>query len=89
MPVELGKMHIAKSQTQCVFFSFCLQGTPKRWEVVASYVRTRTLEEVVFMVKEKQGMTAGRLKAQVCVYAVRVCLSGFVLYVALSVVSIA
>ena len=45
-----------------------IQGTPKRWEVVASYVRTRTLEEVVFMVKEKQGMSAGRMNKQVCVY---------------------
>lgn len=45
-----------------------LQGTPKRWEAVTTYVRTRTLEEVVFMVKEKQGMSASRIKAQVRVW---------------------
>lgn len=28
-----------------------LQGTAKRWEVVTSYVRTRTTEEVLDMVK--------------------------------------
>lgn len=41
------------------------QGTPKRWEAVAAYVRTRTLDEVLLMVKEKQGMSASRMKAQV------------------------
>ena len=29
----------------------CLQGTAKRWEVVTTYVRTRTTEEVLDMVK--------------------------------------
>eukprot|EP00798_Chlamydomonas_sp_ICE-L_P018069 gene18069-24493_t len=35
-------------------------GTPKRWEAVSAYIRTRTLEEVVLMVKERQGMAASR-----------------------------
>jgi hypothetical protein len=39
-----------------------LQGTPKRWEAVAAYVRTRTMEEVLLIVKEKQGMSAARTK---------------------------
>ncbi len=42
-----------------------VQGTPKRWEAVTAYVRTRTLDEVLLMVKEKQGMSATRVKAQV------------------------
>ena len=41
-----------------------LQGTPKRWEQVTAYIRTRTLEEVLLMVKEKQGMSASRVKQQ-------------------------
>ena len=40
------------------------QGTPKRWEQVTAYIRTRTLEEVLLMVKEKQGMAASRVKQQ-------------------------
>ena len=34
------------------------QGTAKRWEQVATYVRTRTVEEVLDMVKH--GLKAGR-----------------------------
>ena len=40
------------------------QGTPKRWEQVTAYIRTRTLEEVLLMVKEKQGMSASRVRQQ-------------------------
>lgn len=40
------------------------QGTPKRWEAVAGFVRTRTLEEVLLMVKDRQGASATRMKAQ-------------------------
>ena len=40
------------------------QGTPKRWEQVAAVVRTRTLEEVLLMVKEHQGASNTRMKAQ-------------------------
>ena len=38
-----------------------LQGTAKRWEQVAAYVRTRTVEEVIEMVKHglKSGKVAG------------------------------
>ena len=36
-----------------------MQGTAKRWEQVAAYVRTRTVDEVVEMVKH--GLKAGRL----------------------------
>jgi DnaJ family protein C protein 2 len=36
------------------------QGTHKRWEQVSAYVRTRTLEEVMLMVKERQGASAAR-----------------------------
>ncbi|GLC41260.1 hypothetical protein PLESTB_001081800 [Pleodorina starrii] len=39
-------------------------GTPKRWEAVAAFVRTRTLEEVLLMVKDRQGASATRMKAQ-------------------------
>ncbi|GIL94969.1 hypothetical protein Vretimale_1073 [Volvox reticuliferus] len=39
-------------------------GTPKRWEAVAGFVRTRTLEEVLLMVKDRQGASATRMKAQ-------------------------
>lgn len=37
------------------------QGTAKRWEQVAAYVRTRTVEEVIEMVKHglKSGKVAG------------------------------
>eukprot|EP00955_Chlamydomonas_euryale_P020693 219312-Chlamydomonas_euryale.AAC.1 len=35
-------------------------GTPKRWEAVTAYVRTRTLDEVLLMVKHRQGMGAAR-----------------------------
>lgn len=35
-----------------------LQGTAKRWEAVAAFVRTRTVEEVIDMVKH--GLKAGR-----------------------------
>ena len=38
-------------------------GTAKRWDQVTAYVRTRTIEEVTVMVKERQGMAAARLKA--------------------------
>lgn len=38
-------------------------GTAKRWDQVTAYVRTRTVEEVTVMVKERQGMAAARLKA--------------------------
>lgn len=36
-----------------------LQGTAKRWDQVTGYVRTRTLEEVVEMVKH--GLKSGRM----------------------------
>ncbi|KAF8060498.1 histidine--tRNA ligase [Scenedesmus sp. PABB004] len=39
-------------------------GTPRRWEQVAAYVRTRTLEEVLLMVKERQGASSTRTRAQ-------------------------
>ncbi|KXZ42767.1 hypothetical protein GPECTOR_119g398 [Gonium pectorale] len=39
-------------------------GTPKRWDAVAAFVRTRTLEEVLLMVKDRQGASATRMKAQ-------------------------
>lgn len=39
-------------------------GTPKRWEVVATYVRTRPLDEVLLMVKERQGAASNRLRQQ-------------------------
>ncbi|GLI61035.1 hypothetical protein VaNZ11_003299 [Volvox africanus] len=39
-------------------------GTPKRWEAVAGFVRTRTLDEVILMVKDRQGASATRMKAQ-------------------------
>lgn len=39
-------------------------GTPRRWEQVAAYVRTRTLEEVLLMVKDRQGASATRAKQQ-------------------------
>lgn len=39
-------------------------GTPKRWEAVAAFVRTRTLDEVLLMVKDRQGASATRMKAQ-------------------------
>ena len=38
-------------------------GTAKRWDQVTAYVRTRTVDEVTVMVKERQGMSAARLKA--------------------------
>lgn len=37
-------------------------GTAKRWDQVTAYVRTRTLEEVTVMVKERQGMLSARSK---------------------------
>lgn len=40
------------------------QGTPKRWEQVTAYIRTRTLEEVLMMVKERKGASASRLRQQ-------------------------
>lgn len=40
------------------------QGTPKRWEQVAAYVRTRPLDEVLLMVKDRQGASSARMKAQ-------------------------
>jgi len=40
------------------------QGTPKRWEQVTAVIRTRTLEEVLLMVKEHQGASNTRMKAQ-------------------------
>lgn len=39
-------------------------GTPKRWEAVAAYVRTRPLDEVLLMVKERQGASANRMRQQ-------------------------
>ena len=39
-------------------------GTPKRWEAVAAYVRTRPLDEVLLMVKERQGAASNRLRQQ-------------------------
>ncbi|KAG2484576.1 hypothetical protein HYH03_016619 [Edaphochlamys debaryana] len=39
-------------------------GTPKRWDAVAAFVRTRTLDEVLLMVKDRQGASATRMKAQ-------------------------
>ncbi|GBF99777.1 hypothetical protein Rsub_12217 [Raphidocelis subcapitata] len=39
-------------------------GTPRRWEVVAAYVRTRPLDEVLLMVKERQGAASNRLRQQ-------------------------
>jgi len=40
------------------------QGTRKRWEQVANYIRTRTLDEVLDIVKEKQGASSKRFEAQ-------------------------
>lgn len=40
------------------------QGTPKRWEQVTSAVRTRTMDEVLLMVKHRQGAGSARLKKQ-------------------------
>ncbi len=37
---------------------YAAQGTVKRWETVAAYVRTRTVNEVLDMVKH--GLRAGR-----------------------------
>ncbi|WIA15047.1 hypothetical protein OEZ85_001747 [Tetradesmus obliquus] len=39
-------------------------GTPRRWEQVAAYVRTRTLDEVLLMVKEHQGASSTRMAKQ-------------------------
>jgi len=39
-------------------------GTPRRWEQVSAYVRTRTLEDVLLMVKEKGGASATRARQQ-------------------------
>ena len=41
-----------------------LQGTFQRWEQVAVHVKTRSLEEVVALVKDKGAMAAARGKAQ-------------------------
>ncbi len=37
---------------------WCMQGTVKRWETVAAYVRTRSVNEVLDMVKH--GLKAGK-----------------------------
>jgi hypothetical protein len=37
---------------------------PNSWEVVAAYVRTRPLDEVLLMVKERQGAASNRLRQQ-------------------------
>jgi DnaJ family protein C protein 2 len=39
-------------------------GTPRRWDAVAAYVRTRPLDEVLLMVKEHQGAASNRLRQQ-------------------------
>jgi DnaJ family protein C protein 2 len=36
------------------------QGVHKRWDQVTAYVRTRTQEEVLLMVKERQGASSTR-----------------------------
>jgi len=40
------------------------QGTRKRWDQVTNYVRTRTLDEVLLMVKERKGASVKRFEAQ-------------------------
>ena len=40
------------------------QGVPKRWEQATAYIRTRTLEEVLLMVKTRKGLGAGRMTKQ-------------------------
>ena len=40
------------------------QGALKRWEQIAVFVRTRSLEEVITLVKHKAGMSAARMNAQ-------------------------
>jgi DnaJ homolog subfamily C member 2 len=41
-----------------------MQGTIRRWEQVAAYVRTRTLDEVMVMVKQHKGAAYARYKVQ-------------------------
>ena len=40
------------------------QGVPKRWEQATAYIRTRTLEEVLLMVKTRQGLGIARVNQQ-------------------------
>ncbi|GAX73642.1 hypothetical protein CEUSTIGMA_g1093.t1 [Chlamydomonas eustigma] len=40
------------------------QGVPRRWEQATAYIRTRTMEEVLLMVKSRQGLGAARFKQQ-------------------------
>ena len=47
-----------KAKPAHALFSLCAQGTAKRWEQVAGYVRTRSVDEVLDMVKH--GLKAGR-----------------------------
>jgi len=47
------------STTIIVAESLPLQGTAKRWDQVAAYVRTRTVEEVLDMVKH--GLKSGKM----------------------------
>jgi hypothetical protein len=41
-----------------------LRPPARRWEVVTAYVRTRPLDEVLLMVKERQGAASNRLRQQ-------------------------
>lgn len=41
-----------------------LQGTRKRWEQVAAYLGSRTMDEVLQMVKEKKGAASKKFESQ-------------------------
>lgn len=41
-----------------------LQGTRKRWEQVAGYIGSRTMDEVLLMVKEKKGAASKKFESQ-------------------------
>ncbi len=49
---------VARDWIVRLIFGVILQGTVKRWEAVAGYVRTRGVDEVLDMVKH--GLKAGR-----------------------------
>ena len=52
---------VCRDYDNIIQLSHFLQGTAKRWEQVSAYVRTRTVEEVIDMVKHglKSGKVAG------------------------------
>ena len=54
-------MHTMRAHIHNALLFRLSQGTPKRGEQVAAYVRTRTLDEVLLMVKERQGMSSTRV----------------------------